>query len=89
MTKVTKLFEPKNAIRVAIGRRLMERRVALRLSRDDVAMSLSRTLEQLANYERGDSRIPAEMLPAICSVLFCSIQWLVTGTELPTGEGDT
>ena len=49
-----------------VGRRIRGKRRAMGLSEEDLAKALGITPEQLAEYETGKVRVPAEHLVRLC-----------------------
>ena len=56
-----------------MGSRLSDRRRALGLSRERVAVEVGRSFNTIGEYERGGVAPPADVLGALASVLRCSV----------------
>ncbi|NDF11592.1 MAG: XRE family transcriptional regulator [Proteobacteria bacterium] len=82
------------AIDIAIGKRIEERRVIAGYSRKELARKLGITHQQLHKYERGANRITASRLHAIAHLLGTSVadfyekESLLTSQELTAAYKD-
>lgn len=66
----------------AIGERLHQVRLELRMSQQALADSLGISLRTYQNYERGDRPVSKEFLCAIMEVHGVDASWLLTGRDL-------
>jgi transcriptional regulator with XRE-family HTH domain len=63
-----------------VGSRLVEIREGLRLSQQAFIDKLEKgTQRSLANYERGEALVPADLALRICDVFNLNFAWLMTG----------
>jgi transcriptional regulator with XRE-family HTH domain len=65
----------------ALGRRVRERRKALRLTLASLADSLGMTFQQVQKYESGANRISVSRLVHIAGALSCTVEDLIDGVE--------
>jgi|SRR5919108_1711007 transcriptional regulator with XRE-family HTH domain len=68
-----------------VGARIRQRRVALRLTLQELASGVGVSFQQLQKYEAGDSRIPVSRLQQIAQVLDMPITWFFVPEIAATG----
>jgi transcriptional regulator with XRE-family HTH domain len=66
-----------DAIDIAVGARVRERRRAIRMSQFALANQLGVTFQQVQKYERGDNRVSASTLVRVAQALDTSVAALV------------
>jgi transcriptional regulator with XRE-family HTH domain len=73
-----------------IGNKIRARRIALNLSQEKLADSLSLTFQQVQKYEKGTNRVSASRLLEISQILKVDIDYffagLVTDANVDSGE---
>lgn len=73
--------QTKESIEVYIGKKLHERRQALKLTQQDVASQVFITAQQIHKYEKGLDRIPASRLYKLANVLSVPLSFFYEGWE--------
>ncbi len=58
---------------VEIGRRLRSRRIAAKLSQEQISKAIGVSFQQIQKYEKGLNRIPAARLERLADALGCSV----------------
>lgn len=71
-----------HSIDVLVGRRVAERRLALRYNQSDLGRALDLTFQQIQKYEKGTNRISASKLWLIAQFLGVDLAYFFEG--LPT-----
>ena len=74
-----------NPVDLHVGRRVAERRQALRYSQAQLAQAAGVTFQQIQKYERGSNRIAASRLWEIAEFLNVDLNYFFEGLGLPDG----
>lgn len=71
-----------NPIDIHVGKRVKERRVAMKLSQEKLGEALGVTFQQVQKYEKGTNRISASRMQAISKTLGAPIGYFYEGAPV-------
>jgi len=72
-----------DAVDLAVGARIKALRLAMGLSRQQLATAIDVTHQQLQKYEKGTNRISVGRMPSIAKTLNKPISYFFDGLEIP------
>jgi transcriptional regulator with XRE-family HTH domain len=73
-----------NPVDVHVGKRIRDRRKAVKISQEKLAEHLGLTFQQVQKYEKGVNRVSASKLYEIAAALNASIDYFFRGLTDPT-----